>query len=86
MSQLFFNQFKKNCPITNQELYCPPIVQKAGGKKKENFTGLIFFSGNCSNSGHVQCPGSFKCIPKSYLCDGDNDCRDNARSDEQGCR
>ena len=53
---------------------------------QSQITNLIFFSGNCSNSGHVQCPGSFKCIPKSYLCDGDNDCRDNSQSDEQGCR
>ena len=55
-------------------------------KKKVIFTNLFFYSGNCTRSNQVQCPGSSKCIPIRYLCDGDNDCGDSSRSDEQGCR
>ena len=55
-------------------------------KKRVIFTNLFFYSGNCTRSDQVQCPGSSKCIPTRYLCDGDNDCGDSSRSDEQGCR
>ena len=54
-------------------------------KKKKKITKLLFYLGNCTRSGQVQCPGG-KCIPTSYLCDGANDCRDKSQSDEQGCR
>ena len=31
-----------------------------------------------------QCASSLRCIPESWICDGDNDCGD--MSDEQNCQ
>ena len=44
---------------------------------------LLYFCGrHCLFHQEFRC-ASGRCIPNSYLCDGDNDCGD--LSDEEGC-
>ena len=81
---IIFQPIEKNCPDHKSGIMLSS--NRSLCKKKVIFTNLFLYSGNCTRSDQVQCPGSFKCIPTRYLCDGDNDCGDSSRSDEQGCR
>ena len=81
---IIFQPFVKNWPDHKSGIML--FLNWSLCKKKVIFTNLFFHSGNCTRSNQVQCPGSSKCIPTRYLCNGRNDCGDSSRSDEQGCR
>ncbi|KAI1704155.1 low-density lipoprotein receptor domain class A domain-containing protein [Ditylenchus destructor] len=65
------------CLLTDADSLIPPIrlaIKPTDGKDGSK--------PGCYNDMY-QCPGSGRCIPKSWLCDGESDCEDG--KDEANC-
>lgn len=80
-----FENFFKCGRSENRSAFCIDGIKKCNGQKdcpngedEEDCKQIP-----CQKT-QFQCPNG-KCIPLVWVCDGDNDCRDEARSDELRC-
>lgn len=72
-----------SCAAVVLLLFCVTIIPKSFGQDDTDDTVSITDQPLECTEHQFRCERSSRCVPKSWLCDGDSDCEDG--SDEKNC-